>query len=207
MDLEMIFKEGESIVLYTSDMERPELCYLMAQCPKERGQIKLFGRYIDVPRFQKTYFRNYNFSRMDHECEQYDDKNHWHQYLMKLVEHCNGVWHMNQESLGAYDDKKSLNGVLVNWYHDGLSYIGHHSDDESSLVPLSPIFSFSFGAQRDFHIRPKKNSEYEKKRNIRLLDGSLIIMAGTLQSTHTHSLPVRKRCTKPRVNITIRAFV
>jgi len=213
MELELVFEEESSRVLYTPDhgINNPGMEYMMSQCPENRGQVKIYGKVMDVPRFQKPYFHNYAFTGLDHAAEQYDDENHWHRYLMQLVERCNQIWRNNQDTLGSYDENQSLNGVLVNWYHDGNSYIGHHSDSEKSLVPLSPIFSFSFGAKRDFHIRPRKNptngcSKANLKVDLPLEDGSLTIMAGTLQRTHTHALPKRKRCNEPRVNITIRAF-
>ena len=45
-----------------------------------------------------------------------------------------------------------FNGVLVNWYENGLHYIGPHSDDERQLAPGAPILSLSLGATRTLRV-------------------------------------------------------
>ena len=112
---------------------------LMAIKPEQRGKVKIMGKDIDVPRYQKTYGKNYTFSGIKHIADPIPD------ILEKVRLWTNGLGY------GFF------NQVLVNWYDDGNSYIGKHSDDERELIKGSPVFSISLGAERNFRIRPKKD--------------------------------------------------
>lgn len=37
--------------------------------PKERGKVKIYGKMIDVPRFQKSYGKDYTFSGIIHKSD------------------------------------------------------------------------------------------------------------------------------------------
>jgi alkylated DNA repair dioxygenase AlkB len=69
-------------------------------------------------------------------------------------------------------------GVLLNYYPDGLASMGWHADDERDLVPNATIASISFGATRRFDIRHKDGETL----SINLEDGSVLMMAGELIS-------------------------
>ncbi len=79
-------------------------------------------------------------------------------------------------------------------------------DSETALVPSSSIYSFSFGATRDFVITSKQSGATAsgQRRVIPLTHGSLVIMGGEMQKYYKHAVPKRKACTQPRVNITFR---
>ncbi len=103
--------------------------------------------------------------------------------------------------------KEPSNYAVLNRYKDGQDTIGLHSDKERDLVPGAPILSFSFGEPRDFVLRPNATFRPNDARVIvttELASGSLLSMEGTLQSHYKHGVPVRKRCTRPRINITFR---
>ena len=82
--------------------------------------------------------------------------------------------------------------------------MGWHADDEDDVLPLAPILSFSLGAARDFQFRPAQ--VVRQNTTVRLEHGSCLSMLGTLQETHEHSLPVRKRVSGPRFNATVRCM-
>jgi alkylated DNA repair dioxygenase AlkB len=100
-------------------------------------------------------------------------------------------------------ENPDLNQALINWYEsDG--YIGQHSDNTQPLKKDSEIYSFSFGpAAKTFILEPK--SESSDKYTVKLQHNSLVIMGGTCQSTHYHSVPKQHDINK-RINVTFRCF-
>ncbi|NJM77172.1 MAG: alpha-ketoglutarate-dependent dioxygenase AlkB [Acaryochloridaceae cyanobacterium RU_4_10] len=99
--------------------------------------------------------------------------------------------------------KDSYQGVLLNYYPDGLAKMGWHADDERDLVPNAAIASVSFGATRRFDLRHRDG----EKLSIDLEDGSVLIMAGELQQYWKHQVPVQRRIKEPRINLTFRVMV
>jgi len=108
------------------------------------------------------------------------------------------------------DDKDKIGGVfapsyaLVNWYPDGNSALGAHSDDERDLEPDTSIVSVSFGATRDM-VFTKKTGD-KARVVVSLGSGSVISMRGALQKHWKHAIPVRKRVTTGRFNVTFRTL-
>jgi len=98
----------------------------------------------------------------------------------------------------------SFNSCLLNLYHHGGEGMGWHSDDESSLVPDSPIASVSFGAARRFYFRHRR--EPAEKVSLLLKPGSLLLMAGPTQRHWQHALPKALRVKEPRINLTFRTM-
>lgn len=92
--------------------------------------------------------------------------------------------------------------VLINKYRDGNDRIGWHSDDEKDLKKGAPIVSITFGAERDFLFRKRK--DHSVKDKIVLHHGSLLIMPYSLNQDWQHSVPTRKRITTARYNLTFR---
>ena len=97
-----------------------------------------------------------------------------------------------------------FNSCLLNLYHNGLEGMGWHSDAEKDLKKDGAIASLSFGAERRFLFRHKKD---KTTISISLEHGSLLVMKDTIQSNWLHSLPPAKLVTKPRVNLTFRTIV
>lgn len=93
------------------------------------------------------------------------------------------------------------NFVLCNYYPNGLTQLGYHSDTEKGLDQKSDIASVSFGTTRTFkfqHKLTKETHDYE------LEPGSLILMKPGCQNAYKHCIPVRKRIKEPRINLTFR---
>jgi alkylated DNA repair dioxygenase AlkB len=93
------------------------------------------------------------------------------------------------------------NSVLLNYYRDGADSMGMHSDDEPELGPQPAIASLSYGATRSFVLRHKTT-----KRTLKfdLLEGNLLLMAGTLQRHWLHGINKTAKPTGPRLNLTFR---
>jgi len=104
----------------------------------------------------------------------------------------------------------SFDGCLANLYRGGSDSVSWHSDDEPEMGdPI--VASISLGAPRDFLLRridptPTVASAMLPSRvKVTLAHGSLLVMGRGVQSTWQHSLPKRKKCTQPRVNLTFRS--
>jgi alkylated DNA repair dioxygenase AlkB len=101
--------------------------------------------------------------------------------------------------------KAKFNFVLCNFYPDGQSGLGWHSDDEKDLVPNAPIASISLGAERDFYLRERDTHEVVVK--IKLAHGSLLMMKEQTQKFYQHHVPKRAKCMTPRINLTFRRML
>jgi alkylated DNA repair dioxygenase AlkB len=96
------------------------------------------------------------------------------------------------------------NSCLLNLYHDGDEGMAWHSDDEKALGKDSSIASCSFGAERKFAFKHKKNGQ---TITLLLEHGSLLVMKGTTQTHWLHRLPKTTKVTTPRVNLTFRTMI
>lgn len=101
---------------------------------------------------------------------------------------------------------------LYTRYKDGQDHIGEHRDDEKELAPLCPIASVSLGAPRDFIFRHRDTRGKPIHRQIEpvkleLAHGSLLLMNSPTNTFWYHSLPVRKKITLPRINLTFRRIL
>ncbi|MEN3278665.1 MAG: hypothetical protein V7631_4455 [Massilia sp.] len=94
-----------------------------------------------------------------------------------------------------------FNSVLLNLYRNGRDSMGMHSDDEPELGPEPLIASLSYGTARTFILRHKRN-----KQTLRLPlgDGTLLLMAGTLQQNWLHGINKSARALGARLNLTFR---
>lgn len=165
-------------------LSRAEFEELWAIKPEAKGKFRIYGKEVDIPRWQMVFGRPYYYSKMYHEAAP------MHPLIQKMLDWC---------QLRT----PSLNGALLNWYLDGDQYIGPHSDDVTELVPNSEIYSISFGATRTFLFEEKST---KKKTKVTLENGTLVIMGGTCQATHKHSVPKEKLVKTRRINMTFRSF-
>jgi alkylated DNA repair dioxygenase AlkB len=94
-----------------------------------------------------------------------------------------------------------FNSCLLNLYHSGDEGMTWHSDDEPSLQKHSEIASFSFGAERKFDF---KHKTLGLKVELRLENGSLLLMKENTQTHWLHRLPPTKKVNSPRINLTFR---
>ena len=94
------------------------------------------------------------------------------------------------------------NYCLLNRYRSGQDSMGMHADDEPEMGDV--IGSLSLGATRTFRIRHNKSKE---TRSFQVGNGTLIIMAGTMQQYWKHEIPKTKEVVGERINLTFRKIV
>lgn len=97
----------------------------------------------------------------------------------------------------------AFNAVLCNLYRDENDAMGMHSDDEPELGARPIVASLSLGAPRRFTLRPK-SKQAGKGLDLRLEDGSLLVMHGDTQLLYRHGVPRERAPTGPRINLTFR---
>lgn len=160
--------------------------------PPERGRVRVYGKHLQTPRWQEVYGHDYTFSGVKHPGLEYPV------IIQRLLNFCRN--HIDPR----------FNGAVVNWYKDGQDSISPHADDEPGIIPGSPIASLSFGAQREFVFHKKDpardRSSRPEKRVFTLTNNTLLVMGGTTQTTHKHSVPKDPKCTTKRINVTFRCF-
>ncbi len=161
---------------------------------EHNSKVQVFGKWHNVPRKQASYGDDglkYTFSGRTVSAKP------WTPFLREL------------RDMLAIKVKTNFNFVLVNRYNDGNDHIGEHKDDERELVSRSPIASLSFGEARDFVFRHQDSRGAKFVRKIEpvkltLQSGSVLLMNYPTNSYWYHSLPVRKKCLGPRINLTFR---
>ena len=99
---------------------------------------------------------------------------------------------------------ETYNACLLNLYHNGSQGMAWHSDGEKDLKKNGAIASVSFGAQRKFAFKHKKDNAVVA---VPLEHGSLLVMKGSTQSHWLHRLPPTKKVHSPRINLTFRTIV
>jgi alkylated DNA repair dioxygenase AlkB len=158
--------------------------------PPEFAEAIMCGRKVKTPRWQQSYLRSYFFSGLKHDALDLPEE------IQPILDWAN--------SLGV---EPKFNQVLINWYENGLHYIGPHSDDVRPLVKRSPIFSISLGETRVFRVKSKIPG---RVIDIPMPNRTVLVMGGDMQSEFTHEVPKvsGKRGAKlgRRVNITFRVF-
>lgn len=170
--------------------------------PSTKGSIKIMNKEIETPRWHQAYGLPYRFSGVNHRSKPMPS------IIKRYMDYCNLC-------LAPYltdFQNHSFNMCLVNWYENGLHYIGYHSDDENPMLlnakGESLVVSISFGQTRTFVLREKTNKTNKVKLN--MPHGTLIIMGGKCQKTHQHTVPkvtgVKGQNYCRRINLTFRIF-
>src|SRR5262249_20233954 len=91
------------------------------------------------------------------------------------------------------------NYCLLNRYRSGADSVGLHADDEPGMRNV--IGSLSLGATRTFRIRHNRT---KGTRTFPVSNGTLIIMAGTMQQFWKHEVPKTTENVGERINLTFR---
>jgi alkylated DNA repair dioxygenase AlkB len=91
------------------------------------------------------------------------------------------------------------NYCLLNRYRSGSDSMGWHADNEPEMGNV--IGSLSLGATRKFRIRHNRTREIQ---TFLAGNGTLIIMAGTMQQYWQHEVPKTKLKVGERINLTFR---
>ncbi|XP_078106818.1 DNA oxidative demethylase ALKBH2 [Sander vitreus] len=177
-----LFKQLEEEVVYSTG---------------EEAKVQLFGKVHNIPRKQATYGDaglTYTYSGVTRLACPWTPTL---EYIRDAVTKTTG---------------QTFNFVLVNRYKDGQDHMGEHRDDEKELEPLCPIASVSLGAPRDFIFRHRDARGKQSHRQIKpvkleLAHGSLLLMNSPTNTFWYHSLPVRKKISLPRINLTFRRIL
>lgn len=91
------------------------------------------------------------------------------------------------------------NFCLLNRYRSGQDSVGMHADDEPGMGNV--IGSLSLGATRTFRI---KHNKMKETMSFQVGNGTLIIMAGTMQKYWKHEVPKTMEDVGERINLTFR---
>ena len=163
----------------------------------------MYGRPVNIARYVGLYGKHqYYYSKEEVQLLSIDSLPCGHDVLEKIRK-------FNTDIGGKHSVKYDT--ILVNWYDSSKNhYISPHSDETTGLVRGSLIYTVSFGTRRKMVIRSKRMAiRAIDKMTIWLEDGDLIAMGGTMQMTHTHSIPkpdASEDKNGKRVSFTIRAY-
>lgn len=171
---------------------------MVALCPTERGTVRLYGKVIEVPRFQESFLKPYFFSGQTHE-----PRRECPDIVMRLLQWINilALKYPNGDTFTA-------NACLANWYLTGDHYIGAHADDESQLKQVagnSFVACVTYGEARALRLRDRRTKEIVL--DVVIPANSLYVMCGNFQKCLTHEFPKSKKVRGARVSFTFREFV
>mgnify|MGYP001454340216 CR=1 FL=1 len=156
----------------------------------KQEELKMYGKTYPIPRKTAWYgYEGMNYSYSGIKC----NPEAWTKELLdikKVIEH--------------FVPNNDFNSVLLNLYRDGNDKVSWHADDEPELGKNPIIASVSLGATRRFDLKHKDDSN--EKMHFDLTSGSLIVMIGALQHNWLHQIPVQKRISSPRINLTYRTI-
>ena len=96
------------------------------------------------------------------------------------------------------------NNCLINYYLDGKSKMGYHSDQTDILFENTGIAIISLGETREIIFRNIQNKE--NKVNYQLKTGSLLYMTQEVQEIWQHSIP-KNDTNNGRISLTFRKTV
>ena len=99
---------------------------------------------------------------------------------------------------------QKYNSCLLNLYHDGSEGMSWHSDNEKDIKLNGSIASLTFGAKRKFAIKHKKTNY---KHIFELESGDLLEMKDETQKHWLHNVPVTKKVSTIRINLTFRQVI
>ncbi len=160
---------------------------LLRDTPWSQPRVRLFGRQLDSPRLACWYGDAgavYTYS---------GQRNRPRPWTPLLEEIRRAVEH---------DSGEIFNSVLLNLYRDGDDRMGWHADDEAELGEQPLIASLSLGACRRFRLAHRRRRQ--RRCELLLGDGSLLLMRPPLQSEWRHCVPREPAVTAARINLTFR---
>ncbi|MGO3262018.1 MAG: alpha-ketoglutarate-dependent dioxygenase AlkB family protein [Mesonia sp.] len=154
-------------------------------------EIKMYGKTYPVPRKTAWYgYEGFNYKYSGILC----NPEPWTKELLGI-----------KKVIESFVDNVDFNSVLLNLYRDGSDKVGWHADDEKGLGMNPLIASVSLGATRRFDLKHK--TDPEEKLKLELVPGSLVIMKGALQHNWLHQIPIQKKISDARINLTFRTIV
>lgn len=96
------------------------------------------------------------------------------------------------------------NNCLLNFYPDGTSSMGFHSDTAEGLEEGTSVSTLSVGAAREIIYRQKSDRGVEHRYFLK--SGDLLHMSDFVQKYWLHAIP-KAQDTGPRISITFRKLV
>lgn len=153
----------------------------------QQDEIRIFGKTHPQPRLTALYGDNlapYSYSGITM---------HPHPFFRELT--------AIKETISTLCGH-TFTSCLLNLYRNGRDSNGWHADDEKELGINPVIASVSFGEERYFHFKHKKDKTLRYK--LLLENGSLLVMKGATQHHWLHQIPKTTRDLEPRINLTFR---
>jgi alkylated DNA repair dioxygenase AlkB len=154
----------------------------------KQESISIYGKRRDLPRLTAWYGdldKPYSFSGITL------NPNPWTPELREIKERIETVANVK------------FNSVLLNLYRGGQDSISWHTDAEYELGPNPVIGSVSFGETRTFQLKHVKSN---RRIDIALTDGVLLLMMGAMQHYWQHQIPKTKQNLGERINLTFRVI-
>ena len=162
--------------------------------PFSQGKVRVYGKLCDERRLTSMHVRypgegkKYKYSGTTKKVKPFTEEM---EKIAKKIKKKFGI---------------EVDMCLCNLYEDGTRNIGWHSDNPEDMSSASGgphILSISLGATRKFRLRKKiePNGWHEE---LILNSGDLVHMKSLCQKLYKHSVPVEKKVTEPRINLTFR---
>ncbi len=96
------------------------------------------------------------------------------------------------------------NNCLLNFYEDGTSTMGYHSDSTEELAPGTGVAIVSLGAVRSLTFRSKTDDA--EKHSYLLKSGSLLYMSQAIQDDWKHAI-LKQDNVGSRISLTFRQLI
>ena len=138
-----------------------------------------------VSRKTASFGRPYNYSQMEYSFQEFS------QGILEIMDSI-------EELLGFRP-----NNCLINYYENGISTMGFHSDQTDVLKEHTGIVIVSIGETRTLRFRNIKNKIII--RDFDLISGSLIYMNNDVQDIWQHAI-IRSNTENGRMSLTFRAL-
>jgi len=162
--------------------------------PFKQGQVKVCGKLCDERRMTSMHVRHPGNGK----------KYKYSGTTKKVMPFTEEMEKIAKRIKRKFDIEVDM--CLCNLYEDGNRNIGWHSDstEDMSTADGGPhIFSISLGATRKFRLRKKAESSGFHEELI-LKSGDMVHMKSDCQKLYKHCIPVEKKVTEPRINLTFR---
>ncbi|MCP5018818.1 MAG: alpha-ketoglutarate-dependent dioxygenase AlkB [Ketobacter sp.] len=172
---------------YDEDTARQLYSRLQEEIPWRQDNIRIAGKETPIPRLQAWFGDpgiSYTYSGLTLQPEPWND----------TLQHI-------KEQIESYSDTQ-FNSLLANLYRDEQDSVGWHADNEPELGNNPVIASLSLGGERTFQLKHRQHPE--RKLELELRSGDLLIMKGAMQHHWLHQIPKSKQACLPRINLTFR---
>lgn len=172
----------ETVLLWNEVMSTNDLAYI---------PITIYGRTCIQSRMTSYYgAKDFKYSGQTMNAKPIPS------LITSLMERCNIMLHSIFKN--PFD---TFNSCLVNYYPDGKSNIGHHSDGKTyRMGPNNAVLTVSLGGTRTFQFKSKSN---DQTLDLQLNNGDVVLMYNKTQDLFTHSI-IKDKSLIPRVSLTFR---